>query len=81
MADPAHALQLRERADRLRERHFRIGHVQLVEIDALELEAPEAAFERAAQMLGPSVLPPRKAVRPHEAALGCDHEALRVRVQ
>ena len=59
MPDLAGLLRVGERAERIRERHLRVGRVQLVEVDALELEALQAAVDRAPQVLGPAVRLPR----------------------
>ena len=48
VADLAGALPVGERADRVRERHLRVRRVQLVEVDALELQALEAAVDARA---------------------------------
>jgi hypothetical protein len=55
MTDLAGALGLDEHGEGLRERHARIGNVELVELDRLDAQAPQAALERVAQMLGASV--------------------------
>ena len=44
-----------ERPDRLLDRHLGIVAVQLVEVDALELQPPQARLARLAEVLGPAV--------------------------
>src|SRR5258706_4634260 len=74
------ALEVRECADLDFERHLRVGRMQLVEVDALELEALQAALEILAQLLGPAVLVPARGLRAREAAFRADDEVLRIRV-
>ena len=66
--------QLVERADRLLDRHLGIVAVQLVEVDALELQPAQARVARAPQVLGPPVAD--AVLQPvAEPALRRDHEA------
>ena len=72
---------LSQDADGFRERDGRIDGMQLVEVHALDAQAPQAALARRSQVLGSPVgsrLPRRLADR---AALGGDDEIRRVRVQ
>ena len=59
MADLAGALRVGERADRIHERHPDPA-VQLVEVDALELQALQAAVDRALEVLERAVLVPAR---------------------
>ena len=61
--DLARALRVHQRPERILERHLRIDRVQLVEVDALELQALQAAVDRLLQVLGPAVLGPRRPAR------------------
>lgn len=58
-----------------------IGRVQLVEIDALHPQPPETALAGGAKLFRPAVGFPAARSRAHEAALGGNHDAGRVRVQ
>ena len=58
MAHLAFALELGECADLVCERHFGVGRMELVEVDALELQTLKAAFEVLAQLFGTPVLVP-----------------------
>src|SRR5207244_4847384 len=76
----AFALELGERADLVLERHFRVGGMELVEVDPPELEALEAAFQVLAQLLRMAVLVPARRLRARKAALRADDEILRIRM-
>src|SRR5215216_4148708 len=55
-ADLAHLAgpnQLVEGAERLTDRHVRVGGVQLVEVDAVRAQAPEAVLHGSMQVFGP----------------------------
>src|SRR3954453_10947145 len=81
VADLALALQVAERAERLLDRHVRVDGVQLVEIDPLQAEPPQAALAALAQPLGAAVAVPAPRSGTHEAALRRDHEAVRIRME
>src|SRR5829696_8373418 len=55
--------------------------MQLIEVDALELQPSQAALEGVSQALGPAVRRPRARPLPVETALGGDEQALRIRVE
>jgi hypothetical protein len=55
--------------------------VQLVQVDALDAQAAQARLAGGAQVLGPAVGVPALRRRPHDAALGRDHEPRRVGMQ
>ena len=78
--DLALVSQLTERTDRLLDRHLGIVAVQLVEIDAVELQPPQARLARAPQVfrapVANSILQ-----APAEPALRRDHDTLRVRMK
>src|SRR5436190_14663343 len=74
-------LHVGERSNRHFERHLWIDSVELVQVDALELEALEAAFEVLAQLFRLAVRVPAPGARALEAALRRDDEALRVGMQ
>ncbi len=80
MPDLAGIAQFRERPDLLFERHVRIDRVQLVEVDAIDLQAPQAALARGFEVFGPSVAHPA-AARAHVPAFGRQHETRGIRVQ
>jgi hypothetical protein len=75
MTDLAGALQIGQRADRVGVRHLGIGRMQLVQIDALDAQALEAAVERAAQVLGAPIAVPAAGARAHQASLGANDDA------
>ena len=81
MTDLAFLLEPRELADGFLERHVRVDAMQLVKIDALELQSPQAPLTRLAQMLRPTVRHPLCGARAHLAALGRDHQTTRIRMQ
>jgi hypothetical protein len=70
--------ELLERADRLLDRDLGVVPVELVEVDALELQPAEARLAGLAQAFGPRVAD--ALLQPvAEAALRRDHDALRIR--
>jgi hypothetical protein len=83
VAGLALAAELGERADRVGERHLRVGPVQLVEVDPVQPQPPQARLARRPQVLGPAVGVDAggRGAGLHDAALGRDDEAQRVRVQ
>lgn len=74
MADLAGLLQLCERADGLLDWHRGIDGVELIEVDALALQALEARLARALEMLGTAIGVPAPGARPQQPALGRDDE-------
>src|SRR5215475_7104467 len=52
--------------------------MELVEIDALELQSLEAALAGLAQVLGPSVRDPLRRAGTQQSTLGRDHQAARI---
>ena len=55
--------------------------MELVEIDALELQTAQAAFALLAQVFGAAIGVPHVGTRTHQAALGGDDEIVRVGVE
>jgi hypothetical protein len=55
--------------------------VELVEIDAVQLQAAQAAVAALLQALGPRVARPLAGTGPAKAALGGDHEAVPIRME
>ena len=74
-------LQLAQRAQLILERDSGIDAVQLVQLDALELEAAQAALTGGAQVLRPAVRRPPVGTGPLEPAFGGDHQLRRIRVE
>ena len=68
-------------ADRVLQRYRGVGPVELVERDLLELEPPQASLAGLDQVVRPAVLRPLPGTGALEAALGRDHEIIRVRRQ
>ena len=81
MRDLPLVAQLDQRAEGLLEGHVGVHRVQLVELDALQAQAPQASLARFAQVLGAPVARPPTRTAARHAALGGDHEIVRVGVQ
>ena len=81
VADLPRLAQLLQRADRLRERDAGVGRVQLVDVDPLQPQPPQASFARLAQVLGAPVGLPSPRAGARVAALRRDHEPLGIRMQ
>ena len=81
VGDLALAPEFGQRAHRLLERHAGIGAVELIEVDALQLQAAQTSLTRLAQVLGPAVGVPLVGPGPHEPTLGGDHQVVGVRVE
>src|SRR5262249_48540591 len=79
--DLALALQFGERAHRLVKRHLRIGRMQLIDIDTLQLQPSQACLAGGAQMLRSAVVFPGLTPRSPEPAFGRDEQAFRIRVE
>src|SRR5437588_10797973 len=80
MAHLALALESGERADLVLEGQLRVGRMQLVEVDPLELEALQASFQVAAQLFRTAILVPARRPWTHETALRADDEILGIRM-
>ena len=74
-------LQLDQGADRLLERHLRVGPVELVQRDLLQAQPAQAALAGRAEVLGPAVGRPPPGPGAFEAALGGDDQVVGIRVQ
>src|SRR5208282_331398 len=81
VTDLALSLELGDRADRFGQRHLRVRAVELVERYLLEPEPAQAALARLSQVFGAPVGVPAVRAGPDQAALGRDHQVVRVRVQ
>ena len=79
VADLALLPQARELAEGILERHLGIDVMELVQVDARELQSLEAPLASLAQVLGPSVRDPLRRARTQQTAFGRDDEAARVR--
>src|SRR4051812_34121082 len=55
--------------------------MQLVQVDALELQALKTPFQILAQLLRPAVLVPARRLRPHQAAFRADDQVLQIGMQ
>ena len=73
--------RLGERAHRLVKRHLRVGCMQLIDIDTLQLQPPQACLAGGAQMLRSAIPFPGLTLRSHEPAFGRDDQAFRIRVE
>ena len=73
VSDLPFGLQVLKRAELILSRYFVIDAVQLEQVDAVEAQAPQAAFARRAQMLWPAVLDPLIRSGTIETSFGCDH--------
>jgi len=74
-------LELGQGADRFLEGNVWIGPVQLVQVDPLELQTPQARLAGLPQARGSTISSPLVRTLSGTASLGRDHESLRVRVQ
>src|SRR5580692_8819662 len=72
-------LQLSQSLDRRLERHDGIGRVQLINLDAIQAQPLETAFNRVAKMRGTCVVRPLIRSRTIPSALGGDNKILRIR--
>jgi hypothetical protein len=77
VADLALLLHLLQRAERLFERGARVDAVQLVEVDAFELEAAQAHLDTLNQIAGAAHVLGFRRTLPRDAALGGDDQARR----
>jgi hypothetical protein len=73
--------QLGQRPNGFVEWHSRIGLMQLVQVDALQLQPLEATVERRAQVLGSPVRIPVVRTAAQQPPFGRDHQAHTVRMQ
>src|SRR6202011_2848846 len=73
--------QIRKRTELVRGGDLRIDTVELVQVDPLETQAAQAPVDSLAQMIRPPVLHPPSGARALEAALGRNHQPLRIGVQ
>ncbi|TMI15399.1 MAG: hypothetical protein E6H38_07475 [Betaproteobacteria bacterium] len=81
VADLAFALHVGERAERNLERHLRIDRMELIEIDALQPQALQAAFQILLEFFGSAVRVPAAGARSRYAAFAADDEAFRIGMQ
>src|ERR1044071_5741108 len=72
---------LRQRVELLLLRHFGIDAMQLIEVDALQLQPAQASVELLAQPLRPRVLDPLARPRPVEPTLRGDDESRWIRME
>src|SRR5208282_5742033 len=79
--DLALRLEILERGELIFGGNFGVDAVELVEVDAVETEASQAAVAGFAQVLGPAVFDPFVRAGPVESALGGDHQSRGIRVQ
>ena len=79
--DLALLLEGDECTDRVLQRHRGVGPVELVQRDLFELEPSQASLAGLDQVVRPAVLRPLPGTGALEAALGRDHEIIRVRRQ
>lgn len=63
MADLAFADQIRHRAHDVFDRHLRIDPMLIIKIDLFYAQAPQAAFHRAPDILGPAADAARRRIR------------------
>ena len=81
MTDLPLLLQIPQGAELIVERHGGIDAVQLVQLDALELEPAQARFTGGAQVLRSAVRRPMTGAGTLEPALGGDHQLRRIRIE
>ena len=81
MADFAGLLQFLQRAERFGHGHFGVDAVELVKVDAVELEAAQAHLDALAQIFRAANRRPFLGPGPRQAALGGDDQPARIRMQ
>ncbi len=81
MADLPLVLERVQLAERLGDRHVRVGGVQLVQVDSLEPKPLQAALARLAQVVRMPVAVPLGRARSAQPALRRDDEVVRVGVE
>src|SRR3712207_1644938 len=81
VADLALVLEVLQRSERLLERHLRVGRMELIEVDPVDLKAPEAARAALLEPLRPGVRRPPSPAGAAETALRGDDEAVGIRMQ
>src|SRR2546426_4965514 len=81
VADLAFALHVGERAERNLERYLRIDRMELIEIDALQPQALQAAFQILLEFFGSAVGVPAAGAWSRYAAFAADDEAFRIGMQ
>src|SRR5207302_7868107 len=81
VTDLALLLQIPQGAELIVERHGGIDAVQLVQLDALELEAAQAAFTGGAQVLRSTVWRPLIGAGAFEPSLAGDHQLGWIRIE
>src|SRR6185312_271747 len=79
--DLACRLQILQRVELSLHRYLWVDPVQLIEIDPVEAQPPQAPFARRLQMVRASVFNPLVRARPLEAPLRRDDDAFRIRIQ
>jgi hypothetical protein len=78
VADLALVLQGDEGADRVLQRHRRVGAMQLIQVDLVQPEPPQAALTRLTQVLRPAVGIQPIGGWPYESTLGGDDQTVRI---
>src|ERR1700677_5111486 len=78
MPDLTRVLELFQRAEALFHRHLRVDSVQLVKIDPLQLQPPQAHYHALLKVFWPSILSPLIRTGAGEAALGRNYQVLLV---
>src|SRR3989442_1263601 len=81
VADLAFALHVGERAERNLERYLRIDRMELIEIDALQPQALQAAFQILFEFFGSAVGVPAAGAWSRYAAFAADDQAFRIGMQ
>ena len=81
MLDLALLLEGDQGTDRVLERHSRVRPVELVERDLFKLQPAQATLTGLEEVLRPTIGRPLSGTGALEAALGCDHQIVWVRVE
>src|SRR5580700_10323204 len=74
-------LQVFQRAELIFSRNLRIDAMQLIKINPIQPQSPQAPLAGGPQVFWLSLFNPYVGTRPVKAALGGDHQALGIRVQ
>src|SRR5260370_19813159 len=73
--------QLRKCTDRVLKGNLGVGAMELIEVNALEAQTPQAALQRLTKMLGASVCWPLVGASTQKTPLGRDDQAFRIGVE
>src|SRR5205807_10550029 len=73
--------QLRPSADRVFKSNLGVRAMELIDVNAIEAQTPQAAFQRLPEMIGASVLWPLVGASTQQSSLGRDDQVFRIGVE